>query len=174
MSTTHGVVNLSKRPLTLDEISLLQRGLKFCPTPACPEPGEGREDFDALHKRLRLMAFYEENPLEAILRPKPPTIVPLVVKQPSDNAPFKDQKFKLKSTWRGPIGPANLEAFIASNCVDFNKRPHFNGSLKNNLSRKEIVALKNLRGDKSIVIKPADKGSSIVLINRADYLKEGY
>ena len=56
------VINLSNRVLTLDEISILSRGLKFCPTPACPDPGQGKEDLDQLHRRLRLKSFFEELP----------------------------------------------------------------------------------------------------------------
>ena len=172
--TTQGVVNLSNRPLTQHEITLLQRGLKFCPTPACPDPGEGRADLDALHRRLRLMSFYEE---------RPPTLNETSVSQdvgPSNNnqllsnKAFKHSKFKLKSTWRGPVGPPNLEAFIASNLVDYNRRPVYRDPDKKNLSRSENLALRALKADKTIVIKPADKGSSIVIMNRADYLREGY
>ena len=57
----HGVLNLSTRPLSKEEISLLSRGLKFCPTPPCPVPGLGRDDLDELHRSLRLMAhFYDD------------------------------------------------------------------------------------------------------------------
>ena len=48
--------------------------------------------------------------------------------------PFKDSKFRKKSTWRGPIGPANLEAFIASNLVDYNNRPEYQAPDKKNLT----------------------------------------
>ena len=85
--TTQGVVNLSNRPLTQYEITLLQRGLKFCPTPACPDPGDGRADLDALHRRLRLMSFYEE---------RPPTLNETSVSQdvgPSTGLPDVDQQF---------------------------------------------------------------------------------
>jgi len=67
---TNGVVNLSDRVLKVDEITPLQRGLKFCPRPPCPDPGQIREDLDALHRRMRLMACYEENLLESLKHPK--------------------------------------------------------------------------------------------------------
>ena len=50
------VVSLSCRKLTEDELSVLSKGLKFCPTPDTPDPGEVREDLDKLHKRLRQIA----------------------------------------------------------------------------------------------------------------------
>ena len=171
---TNGVVNLSDRPLTQEEITLLNRGLKFCPTPPCPDPGLAREDLGTLHRRLRLLAFYEENPLEAFKIPRPNNSLVTVATNRPNNLPFKDSKFKNKSTWRGPIGPANLEAFIASNLVDYNNRPAYKAPDKKNLTRQEANCIKGLKNDTSIVIKPADKGAAIVIMNRSDYLKEGY
>ena len=39
-----------------------------------------------------------------------------------------------------------------------------------NLSKEDRDALHNLSHDDSIIIKPADKGSGIVIWNRSDYL----
>ena len=43
---------------------------------------------------------------------------------------------------------------------------------KDNLSKDESRALKELRSDTSIVILPADKGRSTVILNREDYLEK--
>ena len=43
---------------------------------------------------------------------------------------------------------------------------------KNNLSKDEYKALKELQSDTSIVILPADKGRSTVILNREDYLEK--
>ena len=42
------------------------------------------------------------------------------------------------------------------------------------LTKEEWQALKNLKEDRSIIIKPADKGSCVVVWDREDYLAEGY
>ena len=42
----------------------------------------------------------------------------------------------------------------------------------NNLTREEQSALYNLKNDKNIVIKSADKGSAVVVWDRDDYIKE--
>ena len=42
---------------------------------------------------------------------------------------------------------------------------------KDNLSKDERKALKVLESDTSIVILPADKGQSTVILNREDYLE---
>ena len=41
-----------------------------------------------------------------------------------------------------------------------------------NLTREETASLKTLSEDKSIVIKKADKGAAVVLMNRDDYIIE--
>jgi len=88
--------------------------------------------------------------------------------------PFKHQKFRLKSNWRAPPGPVNLEAMIACNDLQFNTRPEFKPQRRKNLTLKERLALKELTENKTIIIKPADKGSAVVIMNREDYLKEGF
>ena len=38
--------------------------------------------------------------------------------------------------------------------------------------RRDIFTMRSLQNDRSVVIKPADNGSSVVVWNRTDYLKE--
>lgn len=45
---------------------------------------------------------------------------------------------------------------------------------KNNLSRSEMNALRNLRNNSDIVIKPADKGSATVIMDKENYIAEGH
>ena len=42
----------------------------------------------------------------------------------------------------------------------------------NNFTREERSALYNLKNDKNIVIKSADKGSAVVVWDRGNYIKE--
>ena len=46
------------------------------------------------------------------------------------------------------------------------------GENYHNLTKVEREALQDLMYDKNIVIKPADKGSAIVICDKQDYLKE--
>ena len=48
-----------------------------------------------------------------------------------------------------------------------------NKKFKRNLKKEEWTAITILRNNKDIVIKPADKGGNIVIMNREDYIKEG-
>ena len=47
-----------------------------------------------------------------------------------------------------------------------------NKKIKRNLKKEEWSAITTLRNNKDIVIKPADKGGNIVIMNREDYIKE--
>ena len=57
-NSARSVVNLSNFQLNESHISLLQRGLKFCPTPSAPDAGQLRQDMDRLHTRMRQIAFF--------------------------------------------------------------------------------------------------------------------
>ena len=41
-----------------------------------------------------------------------------------------------------------------------------------NLSREEYLTMRNLEDDRNVIIKPADKGSAVVIWDQNDYLKE--
>ena len=180
MASQKSIVNLSNYPLNEHQITVLNRGLKFCPTPAAPNPGEQREDMDKLHRRVRQISFYDTIAVDlttsqnsSFILPTPPTPVDL-----GDNlmskTPFKHRKFKVKSTWRGPTGPPTLEAMITVNEQDYNSRPVFVDNKRSNVSPLERQAIKELTNNPKIIIKPADKGAAVVVMNREDYLKEGY
>ena len=48
-----------------------------------------------------------------------------------------------------------------------------NKKFKRNLKNEEWTAITTLRNNKDIVIKLADKGGSIVVMNKQDYIQEG-
>ncbi|CAG2210452.1 unnamed protein product [Mytilus edulis] len=45
-------------------------------------------------------------------------------------------------------------------------------NVKNNLTKGERIALRNLKNDETIVIKKADKNSNCVILDRLDYITE--
>ena len=52
------VVNLSEYDLQDSELSVLSRGLNFCPTPGEPDMGHLRRDMDTFHRTLRIKTFF--------------------------------------------------------------------------------------------------------------------
>ena len=169
------VVNLSTFKLNEYHTQVLQRGLKFCPTPPAPNTGQLRQDMDRLHNRMRQISFFDNKESVTDLST---FFSNATIETPLDPmgtfTPFKHMKFKSKSKWRCPPGPPNLEAMIVCNEQQFDYRPNFRPNHRNNLSPNETQALKELCLNKDIIIKPADKGSAVVIMQREDYLKEGY
>ena len=160
------VVNLSHRTLTPPELAILQRGLKFCPTPGEPDIAEQHNDLEKFHLRLkRFLHFYRT--------PDPDSTDDTIIVQSimDPNSPFKHQKFKNPSFWIPPP-VSNLENFITKNHLDLSdsKIPKIKF---NNISKEERLAIRNLSKDTSIVIKQADKGGAVVIMSREDYIKEG-
>ena len=48
-----------------------------------------------------------------------------------------------------------------------------NRKFKRNFKKEEWTAISTLRNNRDIVIKPADKGGNIVIMNKQDYIQEG-
>ena len=169
------VVNLSTFQLNENHITLLKHGLKFCPTPPAPDTGQLRADLDRFHTRTRQICFFDNkeeiNDSTTSFRDLP---IPTPIDPMGTDKPFKHKNFKSKSKWNCPPGPPNLEAMIVCNEQNFNHRPNFRPSPRNNLTPNERKALKELCNNKDIIIKPADKGSAVVIMQREDYLREGY
>ena len=79
--------------------------------------------------------------------------------------------FRTKSTWNPPKGHPNLEVFLS----EVEKELFSCTSKKlgySNLSTEEWKAMRSLADDRSIVIKKTDKGSSVVVWDRNDYVME--
>ena len=146
-----GIVNLSSYQLTQSQISVLQRILKFCPTPLAPNPGDLWSDKDRLQKRLRQIAFFDspDNDDTLSATPLPDNLKSL--------EPFKHRKFKLPSQGKWPVEPQNLESMIAANEYDLQKCP-VHRSYCSNLTPSEWKAIEELHSNHTILICPADKG----------------
>lgn len=148
------VINLTKNvKLTTEQLSLLSRGLNFIPTKGTNKDiiPQTKYDVQQYHRRLKLAAYYEHAP------------------------PSKRLPFILKSTWTPPktVIPLEIETIIKADDRHFGTKFKVH-HVPPNLSQLEIKALTQLKDNRHIVIKPADKGSSIVILDREQYLWEGY
>ena len=156
---TSGIVNLSKYTLQDPEISVLSKGLGFCPTPGAPDIGDIIQDLDNFKRKTRIQLFFTE-PNQGS---KPETI-------PS-GGPFEQRSFKLKSTFN-PVGPFQLESMFHSIEQDLH-RQKYKQPRKKNLTKEEYKAIKSLKNNRNIIIKPADKGSAVVILDKEYYINEG-
>ena len=155
----NGIVNLSRYTLIKLETSMLSKGLGFCPTPGAPDIGNIIEDLDAFKRKTRLNLFFsgsnqdskEQNTLSGV--------------------PFEHKSLKLKPTFN-PVGPFQLETMFYSIEQDLH-RLKYRQLRKKNITKEEYKSIKSLRNHPDIIIKPADKGSAIVIQGKQYYAKEG-
>ena len=89
---------------------------------------------------------------------------------------IKNDILHSSSGWTLPSGQdLFLESYrstIVHNTLKEIKKKN-NRKFKRNLKKEEWTATSTLRNNRDIVIKPADKGGNIVIINKQDYIQEG-
>ena len=155
----NGIVNLSKHTLTKSEISVLSKGLGFCPTAGVPDIGNIIQNLDAFKRITRINLFFQGSNEDL---------------EPGDTqsgVPFEHKSLKPKSTFN-PVGPFQLETMFYSIEQDLH-RLKFKQPKKKNLTHEEYKSIKSLKNNSDIIIKPADKGSAVVILNKDYYIAEG-
>ena len=153
-----GVVNLSSHNCSFVELTVLGKGLKFCPTPPVFDHGHMKESIDRFFRSASLkLHFMNEPELDIFM-------------QPNKEDPYSHEKLRPKSKFNPPM-PSTLESVywsVVHEILDYTPsrdRPR-------NLSDLQYKALLNLELNERIVIKKADKGSNVVIQDRSDYIKE--
>ena len=146
------ITNLSSHKLTLNETSLLNKGLNFIPYSSKISYLDLDKDIKRFERRLQIHNFFKDE-------------------EQSDSEDEIDNSrlaFEENPTWWPPKLHKDitelcrlLKLEIYSLC---NQPKHFS-----NLNRYELQALSDLRKNKDIIIKKADKNSGIVVMNRSDY-----
>lgn len=148
-----GIINLStKLKVTYSQTNLLKKGLKFVPTPSRTPLMQFQEGCDRFTRSLKLKFCYLN------LNPKNQNV---------------ETKFRIPSNFSPPTGTyppeiENLQLKLNQQIRKF-KNVH---RITDNLTKCDRDAITKLKKDKNIVIKPADKGSAIVIMDRQDYVFE--
>ena len=154
----HTVVNLSEIQLSPAEVTLLSKGLSFCPTPPQLDTFQLQNDLEDFYRRLRLREFFYDS-------------------EESDGEEYQSNPFRRrKKRWTPPKNrePA-LESYIQVLNESVKESLHQKRIKKDNLTREERGALKSLRNrvlTGEIIIKPADKGSATVILSHDYYVAE--
>lgn len=136
---------------TQAQLDILNKGLTFIPTLDLQkgQKYQLRMDLQNYHRKLSLAAYYKDSQSTG-KQPFTP---------PSDWIPPKDKV------------PEEIHLLIERDLKDFNKYFKIQDE-KSNLSTEEIQAIRELMSAKHIIIKPADKGSSVVILDREQYTLE--
>ena len=142
----HFIYNYSDYQLSSIQIVALSRGFKFIPTPKTPHRSQILEDFHELARKMRMTY---------IMR----------------NKRKKHHVFKLPSKW-DPNTSHNtvLEEYLDETLYELSKIKRIKP--KSNMSKAEKIALNEPKNNKSIVIKPIDKGKACAVVSREQYTAE--
>lgn len=142
---------------------MLGKGLKFCPKPKHHNEIQLKQDVFEFTRKLRLKEFFAAKEKESDDD-----------SENDENSKDEFHKFQKESTstFIPPAGrDSTLDFYIEAithEILQNNKRYKY----RSNLSREEQIALRSLHQDETIVIKKADKSSTIVVMNRSDYIAE--
>ncbi|CAJ0950204.1 unnamed protein product [Ranitomeya imitator] len=160
------VINISSRTLNVAEHSLLQKGLSFCPSYRC-RTFDLDMDLQRFFRQIRLKAHFSINPVAV-------NLVPVDVN--SKLLSSSSLGLRNKSHFRPPHGSHAVETFISFVQDSFTslRESIERGNLfyPPNLTTEERHSLINLQGDKSIIMKPSDKGGALVIMDKTKYMAE--
>ncbi|XP_073216398.1 protein FAM3B isoform X1 [Lepidochelys kempii] len=151
------IVNLSKYTLSPAEEYVLSRGLSFCPSTRM-NMIQFCGDLESYFRHLRLKEYFQQTS-EQHTNPKRPS--------------YQDDK-KKDSGWTPPEGRNNrldfcIECYHRHARAEIVEKQHH---LPHNLSRAEHNAIHSLRNNSDIIIKKADKGGAVIIMNRSEYEQE--
>lgn len=145
---------MSSHHLTDNEISLLKKGLKFTPTPK-PNVEEIKTDLKQFTRKLRLKEFFEPNEEDIVDK----NVV--FTAAPRDNTLVRN---------KSRFVPARGRNKFLDDFCDTLENVHIPvKKVKRNLNVCEQKGLRSLKENQNIIIKEADKGGAIVILNKCFY-----
>lgn len=147
------VINLAKNfQLTRAQLNILNKGLTFVPTVGLDknQKNQLQLDMQSYHRKLKLTAYFKNK----IVTTTPKPFTPASIWTPTNE--------KI---------PKEIIELINTDDNDFKNTYTFHRE-RLNLTQEEVKALRDLRNNKHIVIKPADKGSAVVIMGRDQYIFE--
>ena len=144
------MINLSSKQLNEWEIKLLSKGLKYTPIPNSNKQ-ELKKDIKEYTRRLRLAEYFNTTESDESDSNEPEDLV------------------RNKSNFNPKKGRNGMLDTVCETLQSLTLDTTHNKSVRNNLSKNEEKALRSLASDKTIIIKEADKGGAVVIMNAAYY-----
>ena len=159
------IVNLSIYKLTKAEESLLEKGLNFIPTPNQEHKAKITQDFLLFERKLRLYHKLHKEQTEEE--------TDSIDDSCEDESPHKllrpSKGYKLEDHEMEP----NILQYKITVLNQMREELKKNRKPRFNTTKAERKAMKTLKSNKDIIIKPADKDGAIVIQKLTDYIKEG-
>ena len=143
------IYNLSDRKLNNTEKSVLLKGLKFTPTPEKSNCNQTENDVNDFCRKLRLKEYFDSN-------------------DNTDTSVVRNKSFFTPETGRNK----KLDSYISLIKEMCESIQNENKNIKHNITLEQRNAIKSLAEDSSIIIKEADKGGGIVLMNTEFYKRK--
>ena len=139
------IVNLSSRELNKTEIKLLEKGLKFTPTPSNSNTQELNKDILEFTRKVRLVEYFDgiEDDDQSLVRNKSNFVPPQGREELLDTF--------VKSTTNIPLVPTEKS------------------KIRRNITFTEQKSMSELANDETIIIKQADKGGATVIMDSKLY-----
>ena len=162
-TASRNIMNLSTTQLNPHQISALDKGLKFIPTPPGIPTHHINTSLHRLIRNLKLKSFFRHRP------------------NPDYDPNIKT--FEEKSDWipsNKQVDSTTLEAINELTQItdqflyNLSHNDHITVHDTPNLTKHEAEALKQLKSNPDIIIKPADKGSAIVILDKNAYTQEAH
>lgn len=132
----------------MTEIKLLEKGLKFTPTPRNSNIPELTKDISEFTRKIRLIEFF-------------------------DGCEDKDDSLvRNKSNFVPPQGREELLDNFVLNTINIPLEPIEKSNVKRNISISEQKTITALASDETIIIKQADKGGATVIMDKEFYRRQ--
>ena len=156
------VINLSSSTLSLAELPLLQKGLTFFPTAQQVNRLELTADLHDFYRKLCLHDYLSFADKPHMSR--------------TEESALQCTSLRRQSYWHPPKGSYAPEVNVFANVFHASLREalpsqHSVGQT-DNLSKEERLVLTSLQNRQDIMLRPADKGSAVVVVSSKDYDKE--
>jgi hypothetical protein len=147
------VINLSVITPSIPQLEVLSFGLNFCPVPHQVDILQLKEDFQRFSRNLRLREYFSNQ----------------------DSSPYVPNPFKAQSTFTPSTNRCRfLDTYISAVESQIFAALEEQAPFYKNLNSAQSKALLELRSNRQIVIREADKGSGVVIMDRDRYVAEAH
>lgn len=156
---------MSKKILTDTDITTLNFGLSFVPSVSSIAADSIFNSFHRLTRKLKLIDYFEK-------KDETPDLIPdkKLFTNPSQWTP-KSISIETKKTIN-ELREITEKTLLKYNINDKNYYQFKNP--KHNLSREQRVCIEKLKNNEDIIIKPADKGGLVCILDKTSYMNEAY